>query len=245
MTLLDPRRQKKLEQFILKLGLSESVSVDWSLLHLALTHATISSTENYERLEFMGDAVVKLAAAEFLLDTYPTSTAGNMTAIRSILVSDRTLAEIANSYNLGRYLLMGNSALGDRAGQTSRLAASFEAVLAALYLSTHDLTLIHPWLDSHFQERSEQIRHDPAFFNYKGALQELTNAHYKQLPDYRVTETGQDYGDPQRFSAEVWINGMCWGHGSGPSKKAAEQAAAEVAFLKLRAQSDSSNLSNA
>jgi ribonuclease-3 len=230
------RRQKQLSQFIQRLGISEEAPLQWTLLDLALTHATFSKVANYEQLEFVGDAVVKLAAAEFLLSTYPHQTAGEMTAIRSILVSDRILAQVADSYNWGQYLLVGNSALGDRAGQESRLAASFEAVLAALYLSSHDMTFVSPWLYPHFERLSEEIRQDPAFHNYKGALQEQSSALFKTLPEYRVQEIGQRHGDEHRFSAEVWINQELYGSGTGPSKKAAEQAAAQAAFLKLREQ---------
>jgi ribonuclease-3 len=238
MTLQNPRRQKELGRLISILGLESSLKLDWHLLDLALTHSTFSK-DNYEELEFVGDAVLRLAAAEFLLDQRPRMSAGEMTAIRSILVSDRNLAKIADAYNLQRYLLADNSALSDPQGQEARLAASFEAVLAALYLSTHDLTLIRPWLDSHLKTLMDEIRSDPALQNYKGALQELTNARYKTLPEYRVTELSQVDGDIERFEAEVWLQEQRLGVGRGPSKKTAEQAAAQVAFLTLRQGDDS------
>lgn len=234
MALRDPRREQELRKFIQKLGLSEQSPVKWSLLDLALTHPTFSATANYEQLEFVGDAVVRLAAAEFLLETYPNSLVGEFAAIRSVLVSDRVLAQLAAIYGLERYLLVSNSAMGDKAGQSSRLAESFEAVLGALYLSTHTLDLIRPWLDSHFQERTTEIRTDPALQNYKAALQEWTQARYKTLPQYRVQETGQTHGDAQRFTAEVWLQGQRLGVGKGRSIKTAEQAAAQVAFLALQ-----------
>lgn len=229
----DPRRQRQLQQFIQKLGLPETAPVLWSLLDRALTHSTLSATDNYEQLEFLGDAVVRLAAAEFLLEAYGESAVGEMAAIRSSLVSDRTLAEIAESYGLERYLMMSGSAAGDRAGRQSRLAEAFEAVLGALYLSTRNLSLVRPWLDGQFAERAAAIRTDPALQNYKAALQEWTQAHYKVLPEYRVSETGRVHGDPERFTAEVWLHEQCLGQGKGRSIKLAEQAAAQVAFLSL------------
>lgn len=235
MLLPDPRREKQLRQFIQRLGLPDQAPVKWDLLHLALTHPTASTEANYERLEFVGDAVVKLAAAEFLFEAYPDASDGELSAIRSVLVSDRLLAQIAEQYGFDRYLLMANSALADKVGQETRLAASFEAVLAALYLSTRNLNLIHPWLDSHLQQLAETIRQDPTLQNYKGALQGWTQAHYQSLPEYRVTEVGQLYGDTERFVAEVWFRGTLWGEGKGQSKKAAEQAAAQVAFWALKA----------
>jgi ribonuclease III len=238
MTLQYPRRQKQLESFIARLGLSPEVSIQWRLLDLALTHTTSSATDNYEQLEFVGDAVVKLAAAAFLLRTYPQLKVGDFTALRSVLVSDQTLAEIADSYGFDRFLLIGASA--DAAGRMSRLADSLEAVLAAFYLSTHTLDLIHPWLDSHFQHRAETILADPARQNYKAALQNWTQGHHQGLPEYRSQEVKQVHNDPERFYAEVYIQGTPMGSGIGRSIKAAEQAAARVAFLALREQGEAS-----
>jgi ribonuclease III len=234
MSLIDPRRPKQLRQLVERLGLPADSPVKWELLDLALTHPTASPEANYERLEFVGDAVVKLAAAEFLFETYPQSSEGVLSAIRAILVSDRSLAAIADAYGFDRYLLVGSSASRDKVGQETRLADALEAVLAALYLSTHNLKLIHPWLDPHLQELTEAVLRDPTLQNYKGALQAWTQTHYQMLPEYRVTEVGQTYGDSERFTAEVWFQGQQWGQGKGQSKKAAEQAAARVAFLALQ-----------
>jgi ribonuclease-3 len=230
---LNPIRQKQLQQFIQKLGLPEPVPVRWELLDLALTDSTASNEANYEQLEFVGDAVIKLASAEFLFEQYPQLSEGELSAIRSILVSDRTLSEIAARYGFDRYLVLGGSAQGDRTGRDTRLAAAFEAVLAALYLSTHSLQLIRPWLDSHLEQQTTLIRLDPTLQNYKGALQTWTQEHYRMLPEYRVTEVARTYGSAERFVAEVWLQERLLGQGKGASKKAAEQAAAQVAFLAI------------
>lgn len=224
--MLLPQRRRQLQKFVQKLGLTELDSVDWTLLDLALTHPS-SGQANYQQLEFVGDAVVRLAAAEVLLECYPEEPVGEFAAIRSVLVSDRVLAELAESYGLERYLLMSPSAAADKAGKTSRLADAFEAVLGALYLSTQTMTLVRPWLDSTLQERAAQIRQDPARQNYKDALQEWTQAQFKLLPEYRVTETPEA---TERFTAQVWLTGKLLGQGQGRSKKAAEQAAAKEAF---------------
>jgi ribonuclease-3 len=232
-TLTDPRREKQLRQFIQKLGLPEEAPVHWALLDLALTHPSLSAEANYEQLEFVGDAVVRIAASELLFETYPNSLVGEFAAIRSVLVSDRILAQLAQSYGLERYLLVSSSAASDRAGETSRLADAFEAVLGALYLSTHTLELVRPWLDPHLQQLADEIRKDPARQNYKDALQEWTQAHYKSLPVYRLKETSVVHNDAHRFTAEVWLQDRQLGEGKGRSKKAAEQAAAKQAFLEL------------
>nr|WP_242041991.1 ribonuclease III [Alkalinema sp. FACHB-956] len=233
MSLPYPRRQKQLVSLVHRLGLDELSELRWDLLDLALTHASASPTANYEQLEFVGDAVVKLAAATFLLKTYPQLKVGDFTAIRSILVSDRNLATIADQYDFDRYLVVGGSAAADSNGRESRLADSFEAVLAALYLSSQNLDLIHPWLDPLFQASAEKILADPARNNYKAALQTLTQSKQKLLPQYRSREISPVHGDPERFEAEVWLQDQCLGVGRGRSIKAAEQAAAQIAFIQL------------
>ncbi|MEW6491420.1 MAG: ribonuclease III [Cyanobacteriota bacterium] len=233
MTLIDPRRQKQLRQFVQKLGLSEQAPIQWALLNLALTHPSISPQANYEQLEFIGDAVVRIATSEWLFETYPNAAVGEFAAIRSVLVSDRILADLARAYGLERYLLVSGSAASDKAGETSRLADAFEAVLGALYLSTHTLELVRPWLDSHLEHLAAEVRQDPARQNYKDALQEWTQANYKTLPTYRLKETSPIHGDAHRFTAEVWLREQRLGEGQGRTKKAAEQAAAKEAFMSL------------
>jgi ribonuclease-3 len=233
MTISYPTRQKELQKLIKKLAIPDEIRINWHLLDLALTHPTASSHANYQQLEFVGDAVVRLAASELLFETYPDCPVGEFAAIRSLLVSDRTLAEIANSYGFDRYLIVSSSAACDTAGAESRLADAFEAVLAALYLSTNNLQLIRPWLDPHFQPRATQILSDPARQNYKAALQEWTQGQYKILPEYNVTETGPIHGGEERFTAEVWLRGELLGAGKGRTIKAAEQAAAQIAFNQL------------
>lgn len=233
MTISYPRRQRQLQRLVQKLGLTAQAPVQWHLLDLALTHPTVSAQANYEQLEFVGDAVVRLVAAEVLWETYPDWPVGEFAAIRSVLVSDRILATLATEYGLELYLLVSGSATTDKVGQESRLADAFEAVLGALYLSTRTLELVLPWLGPHFQQLAAQIRTDPARLNYKAALQEWTQAQFKVLPEYQVKETRQRGSELERFSASVWLQGRQLGQGTGRSIKAAEQAAAQVAFLAV------------
>jgi ribonuclease III len=237
---MHPQRRLGLVKLVDRLGLPIDTQVNWSLLDIALTHPTMG-VPNYEQLEFIGDSVVRLAASEFLWETYPDKSVGDFSAIRKVLVSDRILSQIADSYGFDRYLVLAASAIGDPSGQVSRLADAFEAVLAALYLTTNNLQLVRPWLDPHFQKLATEILQDPARQNYKDALQEWTQAHYKALPEYRVRENTDPPVDKaaqkehrlQRFIAEVWFRDRHLGTGIGQSKKAAEQAAAKVAFTQL------------
>jgi ribonuclease III len=230
----DPRRKQELQKFIIKLGLPVTAPINWDLLDLALIHPSISLTHNYEQLEFVGDAVVRLVAAEILLETYPKDPVGEFAAIRSIMVSDRVLADLAEYYGIEPYLIIGTNATGNPIGRQSWLADAFEAVLGALYLSTHNMELVRPWLDEALKTQAEEVRNDPARQNYKDALQEWTQGKHKILPIYKVVEN-TNFKNPQtRFLAEVWLRDRLLGKGLGRSKKMAEQAAAKEAFFGLK-----------
>lgn len=204
------------------------------LFDLALVDISSSPENNNEKLEFLGDAALRLAAAEFLMERYPNMVLGEMSAIRSQLVSDRTLASIAKHYNLSHYLKLSKSARGDKAGTDSRLADAVEAILGALYLSCGNLSLIRPWLDPHLERLTHSLQTDPALQNYKAALQELTQSKYKELPIYKHSEISQVHGDTERFQAQAWFQGNLLGEGKGRSIKQAEQAAAKIAYDKLK-----------
>ncbi len=231
--LMTVARRQLLETLMDQLELPAG-AVEFALLDLALTDISSSAEMNNEKLEFLGDAALRLAAGEFLMETFPEMSLGEMSAVRSQLVSDRTLATLAKRYNLGHYLVLSKSAAGDKAGENSRLADTVEAILGALYLSTSNLNLIHPWLDPHLERITKELRSDPARKNYKAALQEITQSRYKSLPIYKSEEISQVHGDEERFQAEVWFNEVRLGVGKGRSIKQAEQAAAEIAFGKLQ-----------
>lgn len=237
MSSCTPQRRRQLEKLIVRLGLSTESPIRWDLLNLALTHSSASVKANYEQLEFVGDAVVRLLAALLLWEADAHGSVGEWSAIRSVLVSDRNLATLASSYGLDRFLLLGPSAIKDTLGEESRLADAFEALLGALYLSTGDLSLVQPWLQPQLQKQAEQVRTDPTYQNYKAALQQWTQAKYQQLPEYRVLDTQTQWEHPplmeERFTAEVWLQDQLLGVGKGRSIKAAEKAAAQAAFLKL------------
>ncbi|MEO0947963.1 MAG: ribonuclease III [Cyanobacteria bacterium J06641_5] len=232
---INPLRARELERFVQKLGLPAGTTPNWHYLDLALTHPSASAEANYERLEFVGDAVVRLVAAELLLENYPEDGVGDYAALRSMMVSDRILAELAAKVDLERYLILSSSAAANPAGVQSRLADAFEAVLGALYLSTHNMQLVRPWLDSLLLLQAEIVRHDPARLNYKDALQEWTQATHRCLPVYKLVEAEESfYNDPERFTAEIWLQDRCLGSGKGRSKKRAEQAAAKQAFFLVQ-----------
>ena len=222
-----------LQRCLQKLGLPADLEVNWERLDLALTHESASATDNYEQLERLGDAVLRLAATECLQESLPNASVGDLSALRSQLISDRTLAQLAARLGLDAYLITDPS-LKSKGVPTQRLADALEAVVAVIYLETHDLSRIRPWLDPHFRRLAHSLQTDPSRRNYKDLLQQITQKRHRTLPQYRTTEPGRE-GDPQRYQAQVWFQERCLGTGHGPTKKQAEQAAAALAYDALTA----------
>ncbi len=238
MVELIPPRRHALEHLLNRLGFRDPAWLEqlrWDLLDQALVHPSLDSQRNNDRLEFLGDSVLRLLATEFLFQSYPHLSVGELTAVRSDLISDAHLAELADLHGLERYLELGSSSQNDLAGRERRLADAFEAVLGSLYLSwgMHTLSRLHPWLDPYFRQRVEQWFQDPTRRNPKAALQELTQRRWGILPEYRLV-AAQEH--PPRFTMEVWGQGQCWGRGEGRSKKAAEMAAAAQAYGHLQSE---------
>lgn len=226
----DHRRKVQLIKLLEKLPVNDLSRVRWDLLDIALTHPSISPKYNYEQLEFLGDAVIRLSCGELLMEMYPHWSVGEYAAVRSVLVSDRFLAEIAERYGFENYLLTTQAVSRDRWGKSSRLADCFEGVLGALYQSTKDMSLIRNWLDPILAEKAVQVHADPARQNYKDALQEWSQGKYKSLPIYKVTQNPAYASDNDRFIAEVWLQDKLLGEGKGATKKESQQAAAKQAY---------------
>ncbi|MCS6959702.1 MAG: ribonuclease III domain-containing protein [Pseudanabaenaceae cyanobacterium SKYGB_i_bin29] len=226
MTKITPARLRELHSLLDRLPLADKERVNWELVDLALIHPSYGS-ENNDYLEFCGDSVIRLEVTLYLYRQH-LSSLGDLTNLRNQLVSDRVLAEIADSYNLDRFILAAPEVAKSTPRLRSRLANGLEALVGALYLSTDDFSLVSPWLDRHWERLIPPLKTKPAFGNYKIALQELTQAHWKQLPEYRLVQ------NQPPFVAEVWIQNRCWGKGTGNSIKEAHQEAAAQALPLLQ-----------
>ncbi|MFN3360222.1 MAG: ribonuclease III family protein [Pseudanabaenaceae cyanobacterium] len=225
MTKIPPQRLQELHHLLDRLPVPQKSEVNWELLDLALIHPSYSG-ENNDYLEFCGDSVIRLEVTLYLYHNHRSSL-GDLTNLRNQLVSDRVLAQIADSYNLDRFILTAPDGTRTEGKMRSVLANGLEAMVGALYLSTKDFSLISPWLDRHWERLIPPLKSKPAFGNYKVALQELTQAHWKQLPEYRLV-----HNQPP-FVAEVWLQNRCWGRGTGNSIKEAHQQAAAQALPLL------------
>jgi ribonuclease-3 len=205
------------------------------LLELALTHRSWANEqgipEHYERLEFLGDAVLGLVAGEWLYASHPELPEGELSKHKAQLVSRDTLAKHARDLDLGEVLRMGVGE--ERSGgrtKSSLLADSMEAIFGALYLDGGlevARKAILPMLEGGYYERARQ-----AVTDAKTQLQEVVQALGWDLPEYRLTDSlGPDHS--KTFVVECWLAGELAGRGEGPSKKTAEQKAAADALEKL------------
>jgi ribonuclease-3 len=204
------------------------------LLAAALTHRSWAheqgSGEHYERLEFLGDAVLGLVAAEWLFARHPELPEGELSKRKGHLVSRPVLARHAQELGLGEELRLGVGE--ERSGgrrKASLLADVWEAVLGAVYLDgglEAAEKLVHPVLED------ASMRRSGAAADAKTRLQELLQARGMPLPAYDLLETaGPDHA--KRFTVECRVGGEAYGRGDGRSKKIAEQAAAASALEAL------------
>ena len=209
---------------------------DESLLKQALTHSSfaneqkINKLNNYERLEFLGDAVLELVSSEFLFNENKDMPEGQLTRLRASMVCEPALAYCARDIELGSYILLGKGeeATGGRK-RDSITSDVMEAVIGAIFL------------DGGIENAKEFIYHfvlsdlenKILFLDSKTLLQEeIQKKNTAQLRYELVGETGPDHD--KQFSVEAYLDDKLIGSGVGRTKKAAEQQAAYEALMKLK-----------
>lgn len=203
-----------------------------ALTHPSLGHEMQQRHFDNQRLEFLGDAILQLIVTEFLFQRFGDAPEGQLTKLRSRLVSRDALKTHAASLDLGPFLLMGRGeeASGGRA-RTSTLADAFEALIGAIYLDG-GLETARKFVLAQAQQGLDQIAEEPVDINPKGDLQELLQSISPSSPVYEtISETGPEHD--KRFVVQAVWEKIVLGKGSGRSKKQAETAAAEHA-LKLK-----------
>ncbi len=210
---------------------------DPSLFLKALRHRSTLSQEqyetydSYERLEFLGDAVLDLIAAEILFNQYPEKDEGFLTKVRAKLVRGETLSDF--SKKLGIEDLME---LGERNGSTkvskSILADAFESIIAAIYI-TKGYRHAYEFVDKVIEENLIIKELINTLDNYKSALLEFAQAEKMPIPQYElINESGP--GHNRTFEVKVLIGDKQLGTGIGKSKKKAEQKAAREALKSIK-----------
>lgn len=191
-----------------------------------------SPVNNNERLEFLGDAILNFTTSKIVFNHFPDLSEGKLTEIRSMLIREETLADLAAGLNLGKYLLLskGEETTGGR-GKRSTLANTFESLLGAIFLD-QGFETAEKFIKEQLSPLLDKIIHEEKTQNYKGKLQEHTQSTSGKLPSYRITDIS---GPPHNtiYSAEVLLEGKVIGFGTGKSKKLAEMEAAKSACKKL------------
>jgi len=207
-----------------------------SLLKQALSHSSFinemkkSGMESYERLEFLGDAVLELVTSEFLFEHYKELTEGQLTKLRASIVCEFTLSTISEMLCLGEYVLLskGEELTGGR-NRSSILCDLFEAVLGAIYLDggmEAARTYVQTFLLTDIENKS-------LFYDAKTTLQEMVQKDGKGVVTYEILEeSGPDHN--KKFVTEVLVDGNSLAQGEGSSKKNAQQMAAYKAILSLK-----------
>ncbi len=237
---LSCQRQEQLQTLVQRLGLSSlSTKPALALVDEALTHSSAGLGFDNERLEFYGDAVLRLLAASLLHKHWPELSVGDLSRVRNQLVSNRELACLAQAIHLQPLIRMGSTAHHDPVAVTSILARSCEALLGALHqalrLSGGDgLVELYPWLETHWLPLAQELLDNPQHHHWKTALQKWSQAAHGCLPTYITEEVEPAHGHPQRFAAQVSVAGCLLGRGRGPSRRQAEQAAAAQALAGLQ-----------
>jgi ribonuclease-3 len=207
---------------------------DRLLLTAALTHASIAPNrlESNERLEFLGDSILGTVVCQYLYDQYPDYLEGELTKIKSAVVSRKTCAEISDKLGLTQYLFLGNG-ISSRAKLPSSLGAGvLESLIAALAIDggfetarTFILEHIVPHIDDAVASEHQQ--------NYKSQLQQHAQKELGLTPGYELLdEKGPDHS--KCFEVAVCIGGQRFRSAWGPSKKEAEQKAALSALVELK-----------
>lgn len=204
---------------------------DEELFTKALTHSSytkensLDSLLNYERLEFFGDSVLKLAVSEILMKKFPKSNEGELTKIRSIIVSDAMLSKAAIDLGLQDFIILGKNA--EKSGERKRSsinACIFEALIGAFYLTGKKSEIIE-FLGKVFEPEIIDVKDNFAKYNAKEILQEYTQSKTKELPKYNLIREFGPQHEPN-FEIEVIYQGKVLACMIGKSKKDAEQKCA-------------------
>ena len=206
---------------------------DISLYEKAFTHTSYANehdTESYERLEFLGDAVLELLMSDYLYNKLKVSE-GEMTKLRAHYVCENALYEYSKCLELGQYLKLGKGEL-EIGGKNNKAINSdiFESFLGALYLD-QGIEIARKYFDDFIIPIIESDKMN-FFADYKSALQEYVQTDKKSLEYRLINEEGPAHN--KTFTSEVVIDNIVYGTGTAHSKKEAEQMAAKNALEKAQ-----------
>jgi len=203
------------------------------LLRAALTHASGANTRlaSNERLEFLGDAVLGLVTCEQLFLRFPEYQEGDLTKIKSVVVSRRVCARISRILNLGEYLFLGKGMHLHSVTPANMLADVYESMVAAIYLDG-GLEEVRPFILKHLGPEIEQVAESAHGGNFKSVLQQVAQREFNATPQYvMLDEKGPDHSKCFKIAAQIGrhTHAGAWGR----NKKEAEQRAAMNALAQI------------
>jgi ribonuclease-3 len=212
-------------------------NLDPELLERALTHRSFAyengGIPTNERLEFLGDSVLGVVVTETLYRAHPDFSEGRLAKLRAAVVNARALADVARLIGLGQHIKLGRGeeSTGGR-DKASILSDTVEALIGAIHLSggmDEAARVIHLLFDPVMEAAASM----GAGLDWKTSLQELSAQLSLGVPEYVIEDEGPDHA--KTFAARVRVGGELFGHGTGRSKKEAEQGAAETAYRDIKA----------
>lgn len=205
---------------------------DLHLYEIAFLHQSYSNENNinecYERLEFLGDAVLDLVVSEYLYKKHPDMTEGELTRTRANYVCKKALYTYSNELGLNKYIKLGAGAELTRRETDSVISDVFESFIGALYLDlgiTKAKEFIYKKVIPHIEKG------DIFFYDYKSELKLLCDKTCREIVYILINEVGPSH--EKTFTMAVTINGKDYGTGTGGSKKEAEQDAARMALNNI------------
>ena len=210
---------------------------DEKLITEALTHRSYKKEINNERLEFLGDAVMDLIVGEYLFELFPKAEEGTLSKLRAALVNEDSFTRLAKRLNLGKFLYLSPAEENNNGREKpSILSSAFEAVIGAIYLESgfdaaKDVAL--RLLKAEFPV----ITPEELLKDYKTTLQEITQAYFGVVPEYRLISTsGPDH--KKEFEIGVYIQDKEYARAKGKSKKTAQQEGARLTIEMLKKELD-------
>ena len=227
---LDPVLPSLLEQCEQRIGY---VFRDRSMLRAALTHASGAQHRlaSNERLEFLGDAILGAVVCELLFHQYPEYLEGDLTRLKSIVVSRQTCAKISQELGMQEFLILGKGMTTHPSVPSSLLADVFESLIAAVYLDGGN-EVAREYIERHVGPEIERAAQGESGGNYKSLLQQVAQREHGTTPTYQLLdEKGPDHSKCFKISAQVGSSRYqaAWGR----NKKEAEQRAARNALYEL------------
>ena len=199
----------------------------------ALIHSSADKLLNYEKLEFFGDAVLRLAASNFIEKKYAQMSVGERSELRAQIVSDEWLTKLGKKIGIEELIVKGPKALGDYDSKNTIIGEATEALIGAIYKCFNSIQEVNIWLDDIWEEDSELFLQAPYKFKSKTVLQEWCQSKGFALPVYKIIEESKINGDPNRFSCDIFIEGRKECSAFGKSHKQAETNAARELIEKF------------